>query len=344
MSSAFPKAGDFEWSIGRRLDRYEVLGEIARGGMGTVLLARLAGTGGFSRLFALKMLHRHLAGDEQFVNMLLDEARLASRIHHSNVVPVLDVCHSEHGLYVVMEYIEGFPFSAILAAPAFSAEERIGIGVQVLLGVLAGLEAAHNLTDDDGVPFGLVHRDVSPHNVLVGVDGVARIGDFGIAQAAARLTHTEPGMIKGKVAYMAPESVRGEPTDRRADVFCVGIMLWECLTGRRLFKAENDAATALRLFQDVIGAPSVHQGRSSRPSTPSACRRCSAVSVGALRRRATWRRRWRAPPRRRAARRRRLPSAIGCACASPPRSRAVRRGFAPCARPCRARRRSMANG
>jgi serine/threonine protein kinase len=260
--NALSKSADSDAMTRWRLDRYEVLGEIAHGGMGTVLLARLAGTGGFSRLFAIKMLHAHLAADGQFVNMLLDEARLASRIHHSNVVSVFDVCHGVQGLYVVMEYIDGVPFSRIMKAPELSYEQRLRVAVPALLGVLAGLEAAHNLVGDDGAPLGLVHRDVSPQNVLVGLDGVGRIADFGIAHAAARRTHTEPGMIKGTVAYMAPENARGERIDRRADLFSVGVMLWECLAGERLFRAENDAATLSRLLGRSIPPPSACQGHS----------------------------------------------------------------------------------
>ncbi|HEX4457427.1 MAG TPA: serine/threonine-protein kinase, partial [Polyangia bacterium] len=272
----FSISNSSEWSVGRRLDRYELLGEIARGGMGTVLLARLAGAGGFSRLFAIKMLHAHLADDEHFVHMLLDEAHLASRIHHSNVVPVVDVCRSEHGLYVVMEYVDGFPFSQILASAALTDGERIAIGVQALLGVLGGLEAAHNLVDDAGAPLGLVHRDVSPQNVLVGIDGLARLADFGIARAAARLTVTEPGTLKGKLAYMAPESARGEPSDRRADVFCAGIMLWECLNGGRLFKGDNEAQTLMRLLSERVVAP--------RPNATGAAAALDAVCLKALER------------------------------------------------------------
>jgi eukaryotic-like serine/threonine-protein kinase len=251
-----------EARLPRRLDRYELIGELARGGMGTVLLARLAGAGGFARLFAIKLLHPHLAADEQFVHMLLDEARLASRIHHSNAVPIVDVCQSELGLYVVMDYIEGFTFNKILNASALGHDDRVRIGVQALLGVLAGLEAAHNLTDEDGTPFGLVHRDVSPSNVLVGLDGVGRIADFGIAHSGARITHTEPGLVKGKAAYMAPEQARGAVLDRRADVWGVGVMLWECLTGKKLFKSETDAATVLRVMKEPIPPPSKEQARS----------------------------------------------------------------------------------
>ena len=243
----------------RRLDRYELIAEIASGGMATVMLARLAGAGGFSRLFAIKLLHPHLASDPQFVDMLLDEARLAAQIHHANAVPIIDVCQSSLGLYLVMDYIEGFSFSRILGTPLLTPAERIRVGVQALLGVLAGLDAAHNLTDDRGHAIGLVHRDVSPQNVLIGLDGAGRIADFGIAHAGTRITQTQPGTVKGKVAYMAPEQATGGALDRRADVFAVGVMLWECLTGKRLFKAPNEAATLLKLLEDPIRPPSTIQ-------------------------------------------------------------------------------------
>jgi eukaryotic-like serine/threonine-protein kinase len=243
----------------RRLDRYELIAEIASGGMATVMLARLAGAGGFSRLFAIKLLHPHLANDPQFVDMLLDEARLAAQIHHANAVPIIDVCQSSLGLYLVMDYIEGFSFSRILGTPLLTQTERIRVGVQALLGVLAGLDAAHNLTDDRGAAIGLVHRDVSPQNVLIGIDGAGRIADFGIAHAGTRITQTQPGTVKGKIAYMAPEQATGGALDRRADVFSVGVMLWECLTAKRLFKAPNEAATLLKLLEDPIRPPSTIQ-------------------------------------------------------------------------------------
>ncbi len=243
----------------RRLDRYELIAEIASGGMATVMLARLAGAGGFSRLFAIKLLHPHLASDPQFVDMLLDEARLAAQIHHANAVPIIDVCQSSLGLYLVMDYIEGFSFSRILGTPLLTPTERIRVGVQALLGVLAGLDAAHNLTDDRGHAIGLVHRDVSPQNVLIGIDGAGRIADFGIAHAGTRITQTQPGTVKGKIAYMAPEQATGGALDRRADVFSVGVMLWECLTAKRLFKAPNEAATLLKLLEDPIRPPSTIQ-------------------------------------------------------------------------------------
>jgi len=229
----------------QRIDRYELVAEIASGGMATVFLSRLSGVGGFQRFVAIKRLHPHLAGEKEFVEMFLDEARLAAGIHHPNVVPILEVGASPRGYYLVMEYIEGDTLARLLARATTSGNRLpIAIGLRVILDMLAGLHAAHELHDEKGEPVELVHRDVSPQNVLVGVDGISRITDFGVARASSRLTATRVGQLKGKIAYMAPEQAMGVPdVDRRADVFSAGIVLWEVLAARRLFKADNEAAT-----------------------------------------------------------------------------------------------------
>jgi serine/threonine-protein kinase len=238
----------------QRIDRYELVGEIASGGMATVYLARLTGVGGFQRFVAIKRLHPHLAAEEEFVQMFLDEARLAAAIHHPNVVPILEVGASPLGYYLVMEYIEGDTLARLLARAATAATQvPIAIGLRIVLDMLAGLHTAHELRDEHGEPTHLVHRDVSPQNVLVGTDGVGRITDFGVARAASRLSETRVGQLKGKIAYMAPEQAMGaEELDRRADVFSAGIVTWEVLAAKRLFKADNDAATLTRLISDVI--------------------------------------------------------------------------------------------
>ncbi|HEY8945423.1 MAG TPA: serine/threonine-protein kinase, partial [Polyangiaceae bacterium] len=245
----------FDPSAGRqRVDRYELIGEIASGGMATVYLSRLTGVGGFQRFVAMKRLHPHLAGEKEFVEMFLDEARLAAGIHHPNVVPILEVGASPVGYYLVMEYIEGDTLARLLARAA-SRGKRIppGVTIRVALDMLAGLHAAHELRDDAGAPVNLVHRDVSPQNVLVGSDGIARITDFGVARAASRLSATRVGQLKGKIAYMAPEQAQGdENLDRRADVFSAGIVIWEALAAKRLFKAENEAATLSRVMSDPV--------------------------------------------------------------------------------------------
>jgi serine/threonine-protein kinase len=237
----------------RRLDRYELIGEIASGGMATVYLARLGGVGGFQRFVAIKRLHPHLASDPEFVDMFLDEARLAAGIHHPHVVPILEVGISPAGYYLVMEYVEGDTLARVIAR-ALSAGGKVPrpILLRAVLDALAGLHAAHELTDPQGRLVGLVHRDVSPQNLLVGTDGSTRITDFGVARATERLSSTRAGKLKGKLAYMAPEQTDGGAIDRRADVFAMGIILWEVLASQRLFKAENEAATLALLLQKPI--------------------------------------------------------------------------------------------
>ena len=221
------------------LDRYELITLLARGGMGSVYLARLPGAGGFQRLYAIKVMHPHLAEETEFVGMLLDEARIAARIHHPNAVPIVDVCHSTRGFYLVMDYIDGVTLARLLSATTtLPWRERTRAAIRVIIDALSGLHAAHELTDDDGRPLGIVHRDVSPQNIMAGADGVGRITDFGIALAASRIVASRPGLIKGKPSYMSPEQVSAAIADRRADVFAMGIVLWEALTNKRLFQAE----------------------------------------------------------------------------------------------------------
>jgi eukaryotic-like serine/threonine-protein kinase len=245
----------FDPGAGRqRVDRYELMGEIASGGMATVYLARLTGMGGFQRFVAMKRLHPHLATEKEFVEMFLDEARIAARIHHPNVVPILEVGASTVGYYLVMEYIEGDTLARLLARAASTGKRLpVSIALRIAIDMLSGLHAAHELHDDQNQPVHLVHRDVSPQNVLVGQDGIARITDFGVARAASRLTATRVGQLKGKIAYMAPEQAAGaEDLDRRADVFSSGIVIWEALAQKRLFKAENEAATLSRVMTEPV--------------------------------------------------------------------------------------------
>ncbi len=236
-----------------RIDRYELIAELASGGMASVYLARLVGMGGFERFFAIKRLHPHLGSEEGFVSMFLDEARIVAGIRHQHVVPVLEVGASEHGYYLVMEYIEGETLGVFLSQGVDDGNAMPpGAAVRIALDSLAGLHAAHEHVDPDGRPIGLVHRDVSPQNILVDTNGVARIADFGVAHATSRLSTTRAGQLKGKVAYMAPEQARGEGVSPRSDVFAAGIVLWECLTSRRLFLAENEAVTLNRLIFEPI--------------------------------------------------------------------------------------------
>jgi serine/threonine-protein kinase len=249
-----PKLIDVNYDGPQRIDRYDLVAEIASGGMATVFLANLSGVGGFRRFVAIKRLHPHLAREQEFVEMFLDEARLAAGIHHPHVVPILEVGASERGYYLVMEYIEGDTLARLLARAATSGNRLpANIGTRIVMEMLSGLHAAHELRDEQGNPTELVHRDVSPQNILVGIDGTTRITDFGVARAASRLSATRAGQLKGKIAYMAPEQAMGDPAvDRRADVFSAGIVLWEVLAARRLFKAENEAATLGRVISEPI--------------------------------------------------------------------------------------------
>ncbi len=238
-----------------RLDRYELIAELAAGGMATVYLARIGGAGGFQRFVAIKRLHPHLAHEPEFMEMFLDEARLAAGIHHPNVVPILEVGAGDGGeQYLVMEYIEGDTLGNLRVA-ARKKSERVGMAVtcRLLLDSLQGLHAAHELRDEGGNLLQVVHRDVSPQNILVGIDGTARITDFGVARAATRLASTRSGDVKGKVAYMAPEQVRADPdVDRRADIFAMGIVMWEVFADRHLFRGGNEIATITRVLNEPI--------------------------------------------------------------------------------------------
>ncbi|MEM6792164.1 MAG: serine/threonine-protein kinase, partial [Myxococcota bacterium] len=235
----------------RFLGPYELLARIGTGGMAVVYLARRTGESGFSRLFALKVLHPHLGEDAEHLSMLLEEARVAARLHHVNVVPVVDLGHDRGFHYIVLDYVEGCSLVSLLRRSRDARPPRLVAAV--VLDVLAGLHAAHTLEGDDGVPFQLVHRDVTPHNVLVAADGNAHLTDFGIVRirAAGRAHETVAGQLKGKMHYLSPEQVRGDPIDRRSDIFSAGALLWSALTGRSLFRGENDGAT----LHNILEAP-----------------------------------------------------------------------------------------
>jgi serine/threonine-protein kinase len=246
-----------DWLVGQRVDRYHVLHRLAAGGMGAVYVARAVGMGGFERLVAIKVLHPHLADEEEFISMLLDEARLAARIRHPNVVATLDVSQWEDLHYLVMDYVEGDHLAGLLSKP-YKAGGRLPLrpALRIIYEALAGLTVAHELTDGSGAALNLVHRDVSPQNVLVGVDGISRLTDFGVAKAEYRLSSTRQGTFKGKLAYTAPETASQAHAEQRSDLFALGVVLWEVLTTRRLFKAETNVATLRKLLEDPIPPPS----------------------------------------------------------------------------------------
>lgn len=243
-------------SRGRLVGRYVVHDRIAAGGMATVHVGRLLGAAGFSRTVAIKRLHDAYAKDPDFVAMLLDEARLAASIRHPNVVPTLDVVAEQEELLVVMEYVEGDSV-AHLTKLAEAAEARVPVSfaAAIVAQALHGLHAAHEARDKNGEPLGIVHRDVSPQNILVGVDGVSRVLDFGIAKAASRATATSDGQIKGKTAYMAPEQLQHGAVDRRTDIFAAAVVLWELVCGRRLFFADSPTEIMARVLSAPIDSP-----------------------------------------------------------------------------------------
>jgi serine/threonine-protein kinase len=237
--------------------RYAIYEQFAVGGMASVHYGRMLGDGGFARTVAIKRLHPHLATDPEFMAMFLDESRLASRIQHPNVVSTLDAATVDGEAFIVMEYIHGESVAAL--ARAARAEGMLpppAVAASIACDVLHGLQAAHDARSETGEPLGIVHRDISPQNVLVGMDGVARVLDFGVARAAGRLHATRDGELKGKLGYMAPEHLQGRPVDRRADVYAVGVVLWELLTGEALFTAETEGATVTRVLSETIRPPS----------------------------------------------------------------------------------------
>lgn len=225
----------------RTLGRYEVGPPLASGGMGLVCLGKLRGPFGYERVVALKRLHPHLSTDPDALTMAVDEARLGGLVHHKSLVPIVDVVREDGETVLVCEYVHGPSLAELMAIMKRRGEKLpTPVAVALVASVLEGLEALHDARDPEGHPLRVVHRDVSPHNVLVAPDGTAKLSDFGIATHALKRHATLDGQVRGKATYMAPEQLAGKAVDARADLFAVGVMLWELLTGARLFANIDD--------------------------------------------------------------------------------------------------------
>jgi serine/threonine-protein kinase len=238
-------------------ERYELLGELASGGMATVYLARMRRMMGFSRLVAIKCMHPQFAKDPSFVSMFMDEARLTARLRHPNIVPTLDIVAEEGQLLLVMEYVEGASLATLLrSARAAGVKIPHAIACAIVHDMLLGLHEAHQAKDDEGLPLSIIHRDVSPQNVLVGLDGLSRVLDFGVAKARQNTHRSNDNEIKGKIPYMPPEQLFGEALDHRVDVYAAGVTLWEALCCERLFDGPSETALVRQISELPIRRPS----------------------------------------------------------------------------------------
>ena len=252
----------------QRIGRYELCFELASGGMASVYLARIDGVSGFEKLVALKRIHRHLAKEEGYLEMFLDEARIASRITHPNVCSVFDFGEADGEHYIAMEYLVGEPLSRLMSRVAGTQGHRRSPllplrTARIIADACEGLHAAHELKDANGDLLHVIHRDVSPRNLFATYDGAVQVVDFGIASANQRLHHTATGKVKGTFAYMAPEQLTGHSIDRRVDIWALGVTLWEMLAVKRLFKRDTTANTVHSVLYDEIRPPSEH-----RPQVP----------------------------------------------------------------------------
>lgn len=246
------------------LGRYELLAKMASGGMGEIFLARLEGAAGFEKLYVVKRILPHLADDLRFRGMLIDEARIASKLSHPNICQVYELGETDGELYIAMEYLEGVTLLPLLRHAVQSQRPlELGLVACVIQQICEALHYAHELRDRAGTPLNIVHRDVTPSNIFVTESGQAKVLDFGIAKARTISSNTQTGTIKGKHAYMAPEQLRGAALDRRVDVFAVGILLFEMLALRRLFQRRTDYLTLQAVMEEAI--PDVRMFRGDLP-------------------------------------------------------------------------------
>ncbi len=265
--------------VGDKLGDYEIVARLKAGGMATLFLARRQGAAGFARHVAIKVVHAHLSGDKQFVQMFVDEALLCARIQHPNVVHVEELGDSDGMYFLVMEYVHGASLGQMIRALA-KKQRRLApeYAVQIAMQILDGLHAAHEVSGDDGELLGVVHRDVSPQNVLLSYKGHVKLIDFGIAKAKGRVQQTTGASLKGKIRYMSPEQAFGRAVDRRTDIYALAIVLWEMLTMRNMFQADNDFA-----LLDMVRAPEFVPPSRYAPAIPPALDRAlqSALATNA---------------------------------------------------------------
>lgn len=236
-----------------QLGRYHVDQLLARGGMGEVYLGRVVGAHDFERPIVIKVIRTELLADERIALMFVDEARIAAGLHHRNIVQIIDFDLFEDGAFLVCEHVDGCDLRTLLRH--LRAPPRYDIAAAIIAEIGTGLDAAHEATGDDGGALNLVHRDVSPSNVLLGVCGEVKIADFGVAKARSRSYHTVSGSIKGKAPYMAPEQILGDPLDRRADVFSLGVLLFEVTTRTRLYSAQSNAIAMRQILDGEVPDP-----------------------------------------------------------------------------------------
>ncbi len=242
----------------QKVGRYEVIAHLATGGMAQIYLARQTGLGSFERHVVLKTILRERATDQRFVTMFLDEAKLAATLNHQNVAQVYEVDQADGAYFMAMEYVHGENARAILETTLRRGWTiPLELAVMIISGAAAGLHHAHERRGKNGAPLNIVHRDVSPANIMVGYDGSVKVLDFGIAKAEERATKTVGGTIKGKYGYMSPEQCKGKPIDRRSDIFALGIVLYELTTLRRAFKGNDDFETMKRIVSGDVVIPSV---------------------------------------------------------------------------------------
>jgi serine/threonine-protein kinase len=261
-------------STAAALGKYRPIAELGHGGMAEVFLALASGPAGFNKLVVIKQIRAQFAEEQDFLTMFLDEARLAARLNHPNVVQTNEVGDDGKRYYICMEYLEGQPLNRIMTRIGVAGGLTQAIQLRILVDALAGLHHAHELHDFDGTPLQVVHRDVTPHNIFVTYAGQVKVVDFGIAKALSSSSETRTGVLKGKVAYMAPEQAMGERVDRRADIFSTGMIIWEILAGKRLFKGVADVAVLQKIVNNQIPSP-----RTVQPDVPE---RLEAICMKAL--------------------------------------------------------------